>query len=60
MAKKYLITLQDDTVTELEKYLTWKKNLVWENAGIIINPTPTGTLTQIVTEFFKNLKYSDK
>lgn len=59
MAKKYLITLPDETVTELEKYLKWKKIIVWENAGIKINPTPTGTLTQIVIDFLTNLKYSD-
>lgn len=57
MAKKYLITLQDEAIQQLETYLNWKEKLLLENAGIKYKPTPTGTLTQIVTDFLSNLNY---
>lgn len=59
MAKKYLITLQDESVQQLENYLQWQRKVIMENLGVEIKPTATGTLTEIITGFLANLKYNE-
>lgn len=48
MAKKYLITLNDEEQEQLQRYMEWRKQLLRAD-GITIKVTETGILKSMIT-----------